>query len=47
MTAGPSWLALGLVAVVWLVLRRTAIALPWVLAGAAMAGLAAVQSGWA
>jgi len=47
MTAGPSWLALGLVAAVWLVLRRTAIALPWVLAGAAMAGLAAVQSGWA
>jgi chromate transporter len=47
MTAGPSWLALGLVVAVWLVLRRTSIALPWVLAGAALAGLAAVQSGWA
>jgi len=47
MTAGPSWLALGLVVAVWLVLRRTSIALPWVLAGAALAGLASVQSGWA
>jgi chromate transporter len=47
MTAGPSWPAVGLIVAVWLVLRRTAIALPWVLAGAALAGLAAVQSGWA
>jgi chromate transporter len=47
MTAGPSWPAVGLIIAVWLVLRRTAIALPWVLAGAALAGLAAVQAGWA
>ncbi len=44
---GPSWLALGLTAVVWLILRRMKAALPWVLAGAALAGLAGVALGWA
>jgi chromate transporter len=42
----PSWLALGLTVVVWLILRRTKVALPWALAGAALAGLAGVAIGW-
>ncbi len=43
----PSWLALGLSVAVWLILRRSKVALPWVLAGAALAGLAGVAFGWA
>ena len=45
--AAPSWLALGLTVTVWLILRRTKVSLPWVLAGAALAGLAGVALGWA
>jgi chromate transporter len=45
--AAPSWLALGLTVTVWLILRRTKVSLPWVLAGAALAGVAAGALGWA
>jgi chromate transporter len=44
--AGISWPALGIAVTAWLVLTRTRLALPWVLAGAAAAGLAA-QLPWA
>jgi chromate transporter len=37
---GISWPALGIAVAAWLVLTRTRIALPWVLAGAAATGLA-------
>jgi chromate transporter len=37
---GISWPALGIAVTAWLVLTRTRIALPWVLAGAAATGLA-------
>ena len=39
--AAISWPALGIAVTAWLVLTRTRLALPWVLAGAAVAGLAA------
>jgi chromate transporter len=43
--AAISWPALGIVVTAWLVLTRTRLALPWVLAGAAAAGLAAQLPG--
>jgi chromate transporter len=43
----PSWAALALGVMVWLALRRTRIALPWILAAAAMAGAATHAFGWA
>ena len=43
--AAPSWPALAIAAACWLVLARTKIAIPWLLAGATAAGLAAQALG--
>lgn len=45
--ATPAWPALVIAAAAWLMLRRMDIALPWVLACAALAGLAVQALGWA
>ena len=45
--AGPSWAALLIAAGAWVLLARSRLALPWVLAAAALAGLVAEAAGMA
>ena len=44
--ATPAWPALVIAGAAWLMLRRTDVALPWVLGGAALTGLACQALGW-
>jgi chromate transporter len=47
LTGPPGWAALAIAAAAWLALRCEKIDLPWILAGAALAGLAAQAAGLA
>jgi chromate transporter len=47
LAGAPSWAAVMIAAVAWLVFARTKVALPWVLAGAALVGVVVHSAGWA
>lgn len=47
LAAGPSWAALAIAAAAWLLLERTSLGLPWILAACALAGFGVQSAGWA